>query len=592
MILHVHLENWRAYRSFDIDLGEGTTFFVASNGVGKTSFIDAVRWALDPGGEPNWDLMRRRGEDAVVEVKVDAGGTAIRIRKTLSSGRSKKVPNLDLKAWVGDEAADGPRAYAALAEAWQADATFVNRAAFLIEGFHDKGTEPDVHAHLTSLYGLDHLQQAISVLTPAVKRAMDEADETRKSADRTAAAVEQASAAAAETEAAVAEAEAHAESLRGQVERLGADVEAARRAVAERAAYASWLNGRDRLLAEIEELLGPVEQGSPLLGIVRAAEAAARQQLAELSEQRARLAARMAAIEESLVVLREAGGECPVCRRTLDDDSRALAEIRHRHDQEAAVAAASTVDVDEPTALLERLVVLARRVEALGDDPQAPEGSAPDVDALVEQHRVANEEFEVALGELGGARELKRSADRALLAAREAADAPSSVALYTKAAALESAKAALEGTISTVLGAQMDPVQDEVNRRWEIVFPDRPGLKVDSRATIDRSFDVDDRDVPFRSFSAGERVVSKLLLRLATLSSTTNIPFCWVDEPLEHLDPDARRYVARTLAHMSKSDVLRQIFVTTYEEDLAMRLTVEQPDDVRLIFLRTATAAL
>ena len=66
--------------------------------------------------------------------------------------------------------------------------------------------------------------------------------------------------------------------------------------------------------------------------------------------------------------------------------------------------------------------------------------------------------------------------------------------------------------------------------------------------------------------------MAALLLRLATLTATSEVPFCWIDEPLEHLDPDARSFVAQTLAYLSSADALAQIVATTYEQDPALQL--------------------
>ena len=52
MITYVSLENWKSYRNFELKLDRGTTFLVAANGVGKTSFIDAVQWALSTWRSP------------------------------------------------------------------------------------------------------------------------------------------------------------------------------------------------------------------------------------------------------------------------------------------------------------------------------------------------------------------------------------------------------------------------------------------------------------------------------------------------------------------------------------------------------------
>ena len=41
MITRLELTNWRNYEHADLVLGPGTTFVVASNGVGKTSLVEA-----------------------------------------------------------------------------------------------------------------------------------------------------------------------------------------------------------------------------------------------------------------------------------------------------------------------------------------------------------------------------------------------------------------------------------------------------------------------------------------------------------------------------------------------------------------------
>ncbi len=156
---------------------------------------------------------------------------------------------------------------------------------------------------------------------------------------------------------------------------------------------------------------------------------------------------------------------------------------------------------------------------------------------------------------------------------------------YRAEALLEAAKSALNQTITTVLGRQLEPVAAEVNRRWEAVFPDRPNLHVLPDGQMSRVIDGD--QLEFGAFSAGEQTVAKLMMRLTTLLATTTVPFCWVDEPLEHLDPVSRQLVGSTLAHLSTAGGLEQIFVTTYEEPLARRLAELQPDRVRVQYLRT-----
>ena len=74
MITYISLENWKTYRTFELKLDRGTTFLVAANGVGKTSFIDAVQWALPTSMlSPSRAVMRRRAKTTSVVVEVIAG---------------------------------------------------------------------------------------------------------------------------------------------------------------------------------------------------------------------------------------------------------------------------------------------------------------------------------------------------------------------------------------------------------------------------------------------------------------------------------------------------------------------------------------
>ena len=106
---------------------------------------------------------------------------------------------------------------------------------------------------------------------------------------------------------------------------------------------------------------------------------------------------------------------------------------------------------------------------------------------------------------------------------------------YREVALFEAAEKALSATVSSVLGEQLAPLALEVNRRWQSVFPDRPNLKLMPDGTMSR--DAGGFPLAFAAFSAGEKMIARLMMRLTTLLVTTKVPFCWVDEPLEHLDP-------------------------------------------------------
>jgi ABC-type molybdenum transport system ATPase subunit/photorepair protein PhrA len=72
--------------------------------------------------------------------------------------------------------------------------------------------------------------------------------------------------------------------------------------------------------------------------------------------------------------------------------------------------------------------------------------------------------------------------------------------------------------------------------------------------------------------SAGERAVALLVTRLLVLSVTAPNAFMWLDEPLKQLDPANRRLVGQLLATSATNGAVRQLVVTTFEEEIARRL--------------------
>lgn len=588
MITTVHLENWRAYKSFKIDLQPGTTFLVAPNGVGKTSFMEAVQWALDSDAKPTSKVMRRRARTTSVDVTLLVDDSRVRIKRTLTLGRGK-IPADHTDAWIDDRTAEPAQAMATLADAWEADNRFVSRAAFLRDRFTEKGGSPDLRTHLTRLHALDNVQEAITSIATALTTAADEADNVRKSAAASEAELTQAEEAVAAAEDRLETAIATSEELRANATAASEVLSDAMRVNDAHASYRAWVDERNALASEVTALLAMPLDEVDLRSSLRAAEAAATQQLTQNAEQRATLRERLDGIERALDRLHEAGAECPICRRPLDDASRHYAEELHQHDRTEAVELLASLDEATPITLADELRPLRERAEELGDPPEPPSIEPVDLDEPRARAEAAKSAFEKSLEDVGQAQRAVAEAAARVETIRTDLTAVSRSTLYTKVAALEASKAALEGTITRVLDTQLGPVRDEVNRRWEAIFPDRPGLRIDSGGTISRAFDDDEsNDLEFDSFSAGEQVVAELLLRLATLTSTTRVPFWLIDEPLEHLDPDARSYVARTLAYLGSGAGLRQIFVTTYEQELAMQLVSIAPDQVHLEFLRTA----
>jgi len=585
VITHITLENWRAYRSLDLDIEPGTTFLVAANGVGKSSLLEAVRWALAGGHVEQRPSMVRRGHtSARVSVTLALAEGDLAVTRSLKAARTKVTA--DTVATLDGRDIDEAEAVRLLEAGWTASARFVSRTAFLTEDLRRDTEDPNLRAHLCRAYSLDDLQRAIAEIEPVLSQLSKGLKASRAELTAT---EDQLREAAEELEiltAGVVTARQAVDAARATHVEARAFLDQARASATLRAAAASWRERHEGLVALAVPLVGPLAPETSLADALAALEDRLGTLVDSIRQEQADLRSRLTAAEASLSTLHEAEAACPVCLRALDDDSRGRAEELHRATVEAARADLARLDDTSAAAALDAVRGLARQAAALGPPPEAAD--AGDLDQRLEAEAVAQSALEAAVAAQREA-EMKAQAARARVEAiradLEAADALTE--RYRAEALLEAGKAALHQTVTTVLGRQLEPLAAEVNRRWEAVFPDRPNLHLTPDGHLSR--DIDGSPLEFAAFSAGEQTVAKLMMRLTTLLATTTVPFCWIDEPLEHLDPVSRRLVGSTLAHLSAAAGLEQIFVTTYEEPLARRLAHLQPGRVRVQYLRTAT---
>jgi DNA repair exonuclease SbcCD ATPase subunit len=583
VITHIAIENWRAYRELDLDIDPGTTFLVAPNGVGKSSLLEAVRWALGAGHVPERPSMIRQGHTAAhVTVTLALPAGVLAVTRSLKAARTKVTASttatLDGRE-VGEE-----EAVRLLEEAWTANARFVSRTAFLTEDLRRDAEDPNLRTHLCRAYSLDDLQRAIADIEPVLAQLSKSLKASRAELSGTR---DQLEAAAAELEAlasGVGAAREQVDVARNAHAEARASLDRARASAALRAAAEAWRARHEGLLALALPLVGALPPDTSLADALVALEDRLSALVDSTRARQADLRARLAAAEASLATLHDAGAACPTCLRALDDDSRDRAEDLHRATVDAVGKDLARLDDTAAAATLETVRGLARQAAALGPAPEPPE--ATDLDAHVDAEALAQAALEAAVA---GQREAEMKAAAALArveAIRTDLDAADALTeRYRAEALLEAGKAALHQTVTTVLGRQLEPLAAEVNRRWEAVFPDRPNLHLTPDGELSR--DIDGAPLEFAAFSAGEQTVAKLMMRLTTLLATTTVPFCWIDEPLEHLDPVSRQLVGSTLAHLSAAGGLEQIFVTTYEEPLARRLAELQPGRVRVQYLRT-----
>src|SRR6266699_6151739 len=592
MIRRLALTNWRAYEHVTLDLEPGTTFIVARNGIGKSSLIEGAAWALygDAGGRP-MDAVRLGAVSASASVEVvlpDGRTLAITRQLPRRLGRNGTSP---VSAAIDGHEIPGTQISSALRDAFGADAAFLARLTMLRGGDQPDADAPalSLREHLCRLFGIDGLQEALTELKTRQKdtdhsisqikqvsgASARELSQLRARYDQAARLAEQAGEA---HQASVAELR-DAEQDKGDVE--GHDAWHKRDQVR--------LGQLAELSEEISSRFGVPAGADGAAGILDHFETATTQQLDDIRRQRGLLEGRAAGIRTALEELGTSAGQCPVCRRPLSPDERAMA--RSEHDRELAHLTAQLEQLDETAAAADLTAVRAFRRRAAGltasSPPARPPGTAQQVSA---RHARLARAADAAMTLLIERRSAVIAAAAAIEDAESRQQARDDVETeFGRHALAGAAIDALESATTTLLDGTIAPLAREISSRWKRLFADRGAITLSGEGALSR--DVNGQTLPLRSFSTGEKMAARLLLHLLALDAATQAGFCWIDEPLEHLDPDTRRQVASLLAVTPSTSGVGQILVTTYEEPLVRRIARRMPEHARLVYVRAGSDA-
>jgi len=586
VIRRLTLQNWRAYEHLELDFRPGTTFVVAPNGVGKSSIVEGARFALfgsvPPAREGAARVARTGTTSATVEVELPSGRLLTVTRPYPAKPRASTTAVVAL-----DGEARAPETLAALlAEEYGAEPAFLARLAMLHSStVFSEAKGLDLRDHLCRVFGVDGLMAALDQTKALAALAKKTVDSARKPA---AAVPDDELAALAEVEARATELIEAADAERAEAEQALA---AARAGAEAHQRYKAWKAAADRyttvatgIANEAVALLGQAETPgiATLPAALEAAETEAVEALDEVRRRRAQLAGRAEAIRAGLAELEGAEGSCPVCRRPLEPDD--VEDARAGHERDLAALETELASLDEPAAA--RLVTEVRQLRhrlvnepSPGDPPPQP-----DPDQAPTSETQAMERFEAAVATAAERRAILAEARRRREAGESArVELEAVTSAFERAATLEAAAAALDAARLRILTESVEPLEELLADNWRNLFVDRPGVGLDGDGSVSRR--IGSEVLQYEQFSDGEKMVTQLLLRVLVLRATTRLGFFWVDEPLEHLDPDARRALAVLLAQAPEEPSFRQVLVTTYEEPLIRRLRGSIPN-THLVYVR------
>ncbi|HWH30983.1 MAG TPA: AAA family ATPase, partial [Mycobacteriales bacterium] len=381
MIRRVALTNWRAYDQLDLQIGPGTTFVVAPNGVGKSSLVEAASWALfgESAGSPHGAV--RLGTDqaaALAEVELP-DGRALTVRRRLGA-RPTRTPS------VPEASVDGRPVPAGalddlLRDAFQADPVFLARLAMLRWLDDPKQPPvPDLRTHLCRYFGVDGLQRTVDLLDARLKDTDRRIRQIKKVSGPGLKELREMRAARDEA----AEAAQAARAAHATASALARD---ARTAFDDAVRNARWREQEAERLARLAEIAAAISGDSEPIDPGSAAEVLAAREtelqavLDRLRAERGLALGRADAVRSAAAKLDDAAGDCPVCLRPLDEHDKDRARAEHRRALAAAEAVAA--DAARQEQQTERQLAAARTAaaEARALAIPAPRPAAGDPDA-------------------------------------------------------------------------------------------------------------------------------------------------------------------------------------------------------------------
>jgi DNA repair exonuclease SbcCD ATPase subunit len=607
VIRRILLRNWRAYDQLDLELTRPVTFLVAANGVGKSSLVEAVRWAIlgTPSDRDRGRAVRSGEDTATVTVHLDLttseeSGRHARTAASSSQAHSPSSATIEVTrtlrrngtstfaASMAGEQLPEEKYLAILTHAWTADAGLLDSIVFG-PTLTPKTSAFPIRDHLAAVFGIEPLLRAGA----AVKSRRDEiAAQIRVLRDDLSG-----------TDDAIAAAHASIEEIEESVSGVALERDDRNESAVELERAAGWSRSWQRYRDQVESyrsrtqaLIAAMssELDAPARGWgddPRAALATSREHATSMIE-----AARAADAEAELAAARSASAAqllsaaddvCPTCLRPLTADERSSALAAHHRHRDSAQHEAASLD-EQTAAARATLATIARFSDALSElrAPTEPDHDdpGPDAEGAALEARAATQELDQSLGAL---RERLAAARRQLRDLEAAAqDRVQLNRLAARDIALEIAQRSLTAVADQLLVERVEPLATEIAHRWKLLFGSE-GLQLspDGQLRLVRG----SVELKLTDLSGGERATALLISRIILAAAATRASTLWLDEPLEHLDPTRRAGVAQTLVRAAETGTVDQIVVTTYEEGLARRLQATAPEMVQLTYARSTS---
>lgn len=601
MIKSVEMTNWRAYDQYAVQFEQGLTFLMGPNGIGKTSILEAIAYAitgetatLPPKERAN--LLRDPGRPATVRLGLELEGESYLIERSQGAHRADAA-HLFRAGSSKPLASSQSSVTEQVARLLGASPDFLRRILYMGEGdvfqFLKDPPGEALNLQIRRVLGLVQLDEFDAGLAQA-ERDVKACTEGVQDVLRTAKEV----GAAGDLEMFLAECRAERDAMMRDLRRRQETLTSLRHQRAELEQLRLDHDQHQRLRAELEAECRRLSLGSPgSVGCegVRDGVAQQREQIAALQQELGRAQGERAAYLRTQEVLgpqvsSPATLPCPICGKPLEPSERQAIQRNLQQSIQKAEEDASRIKsaLAEAQDRWARMEDIERRIRRLDDALARSRESlsalgvrGEDVDGLRHELTLREEQMALETARLEELEEQLREQEAAAASYMVTLDRLKSlgfnsiedarndlVELETRSLTLRAARRAVEMTLAAQRNLDMAPVYEQIASIWSVFMPGEEWtVSFDAKGTpVVRNRAR--RDLTLSQLSGGEKTALLVVLHTVLAHYFARSSFLLIDEPLEHLDPVNRRSLIHFLVSACRRGLFQQAIITTYEESL------------------------